>query len=76
MVRCATADYAPPEMLTVDLPDLTELRKSAKIDVYAAASVIFGLAGGSAPYDLGAHADASPHRIKTDGDAAAARHGA
>lgn len=67
MKRCATADYAPPEMLTVDLPDLTELRKSAKIDVYAAASVIFELAGGSVPYDLGAHADASPYRIKTDG---------
>lgn len=67
MMRCATADYAPPEMLTVDLPDLAELRKSAKIDVYAAASVIFELAGGSSPYDLGAHADASPYRIKTDG---------
>lgn len=66
MMRCATADYAPPEMLTVDLPDLTELRKSAKIDVYAAASVIFGLAGGSAPYDLGARPDVSLYRIKMD----------
>lgn len=62
MMRCATADYAPPEMLTVDLPDLAELRKSAKIDVYAAASVIFELAGGSSPYDLGAHA-AAPRTV-------------
>lgn len=67
MMRCATADYAPPEMLTADLPDLAELRKSEKIDVYAAASVIFELAGGGAPYDLSRRPDASPYRIKADG---------
>lgn len=48
-LRRATPDYAPPEMLTGDLPNLVELRKSEKIDVYAAASVIFELACGLPP---------------------------
>ena len=52
ILRGATADYAPPEMLTNDLPQLGELRKSSKIDVYAACSVLFLLLCGFKPYDL------------------------
>ena len=32
-MRCATLGYAPPEMLTGDLPNITRLRTSQKIDV-------------------------------------------
>lgn len=66
MLRRATPDYAPPEMLTGDLPDLVELRKSEKIDVYAAASVIFELACGAPPFELAGRAGESLYRIKMD----------
>ncbi|MFR3451093.1 MAG: hypothetical protein ACLTSX_05145 [Collinsella sp.] len=65
-LRRATPDYAPPEMLTGDLPDLVELRKSEKIDVYAAASVIFELACGLPPFELEGRAGESLYRIKMD----------
>lgn len=65
-LRRATPDYAPPEMLTGDLPNLVELRKSEKIDVYAAASVIFELACGQPPFELGGRAGESLYRIKMD----------
>ena len=66
--RGATADFAPPEMLSDDIPGLAELRKSPAIDVYAAASVVYQLACGQAPYDLHAvgedGAPVSPYRAK------------
>lgn len=65
-LRCATPSYAPPEMLSVDVPDLMTLRKSAKIDVYAAASVVFELLTGEAPFDLEHRLGGSPYRIKMD----------
>ncbi len=70
VVRGATADFAPPEMLSDDLPELDRLRKSSSIDVYAAASVAYRLAAGRAPYELHGVvlADgevASPYRVKT-----------
>ncbi len=52
ILRGATADYAPPEMLTNDLPNLAELRMSTKIDVYAACSVLYFLLCGKKPFDL------------------------
>lgn len=65
-MRCATPGYAPPEMLTCDLPGLAGLRASQKIDVYAAASVVFELVAGEMPFDLAAGRDESPYRIKVD----------
>lgn len=65
IMRGATADYAPPEMLTRDLPNLARLRRSPKIDVYAAGSILYELMAGRLPLDLGA-TDRSPYRIKTD----------
>ena len=67
--RGATADFAPPEMLSDDIAGLDELRKSSAIDVYAAASVVYQLASGHVPYDLHAEAKAdgtlrSPYRVK------------
>lgn len=65
-MRCATLGYAPPEMLTNDLPGLADLRASQKIDVYAAASVVFELVAGEMPFDLASGRDESPYRIKVD----------
>lgn len=68
-VRGATAEYAPPEMLTQDLPGIDALRKSASIDVFAAASVLFELLSGSLPFPLRAEKDepaVSPYRAKTE----------
>lgn len=78
-LRRATVAYAPPEMLSDDLPDLRRLRQSPSIDVYAAASVVFELMAGSLPYqglvENGSGASgsrrktrsvASPYRVKMD----------
>lgn len=56
LTRKATADFAPPEMLTEDIAGIDALRKSPKIDVYATASVVYRLACGRAPFDLEAEA--------------------
>ena len=68
VVRHATAAYAPPEMLSDDLPHLERLRASAAIDVYAAASVLFELVDGHTPFDLDADDSpgVSPYRVKVD----------
>lgn len=65
-LRCATPSYAPPEMLTEDAQNLTELRKSEKIDVYAAASVLFELICGVPPFELESGMGRSPYRVKMD----------
>ena len=78
-LRRATVAYAPPEMLSDDLPDLRRLRQSPSIDVYAAASVTYELMAGSLPFDelvdAGSGASgsrrktrsvASPYRVKMD----------
>ena len=78
-LRRATVAYAPPEMLSDDLPDLRRLRQSPSIDVYAAASVTYELMAGTLPFDelvdAGSGASgsrrktrsvASPYRVKMD----------
>ncbi|MFR3997464.1 MAG: protein kinase domain-containing protein [Paratractidigestivibacter faecalis] len=72
LVRWATPDYAPPEMLTDDVPGVADLRGSAAIDVYAAASVVFDLACARPPFGqrgergLPSGLGASPYRTKMD----------
>lgn len=69
LLRWATPDYAPPEMLTDDVPGVAELRGSSAIDVYAAASVVFDLACGRPPFgrmDDPLGLGASPYRTKMD----------
>ena len=73
-LRRATVAYAPPEMLT----DLRMLRMSPAIDVYAAASTVYELIAGVAPYEVAPGASgtsgsrkktrdiASPYRLKMD----------
>ena len=77
-LRRATAAYAPPEMLTDDIPNLRTLRMSPAIDVYAAASTVYELIAGVAPYEVAPGASgtsgkrkktrdiASPYRLKMD----------
>ena len=50
--RGATPEYAAPEMLTNDIPNVEYLRKSVKIDSYAICSVLYELLCGKTPYDL------------------------
>ena len=52
VLRKATPEYAPPEMLTNDLPNLEKLRQSSLIDVYAIGSVLYELMCGETPYRL------------------------
>ena len=77
-LRRATVAYAPPEMLTDDIPDLRALRMSPAIDVYAAASAVYELIAGVAPYEAAPSTSgtsgsrkktrdiASPYRLKMD----------
>ena len=74
-LRRATVAYAPPEMLTDDIVDLRVLRMSPAIDVYAAASTVYELIAGVAPYEVAPGASgsrkktrdiASPYRLKMD----------
>ena len=77
-LRRATVAYAPPEMLTDDIPDLRALRMSPAIDVYAAASTVYELIAGAAPYEAAPSTSgtsgsrkktrdiASPYRLKMD----------
>ena len=77
-LRRATVAYAPPEMLTDDIADLRVLRMSPAIDVYAAASTVYELIAGIAPYEVAPGTSgtsgsrkktrdiASPYRLKMD----------
>ena len=77
-LRHATVAYAPPELLTDDIADLRVLRMSPAIDVYAAASTVYELIAGVAPYEVAPGASgtsgsrkktrdiASPYRLKMD----------
>lgn len=77
-LRRATVAYAPPEMLTDDIADLRVLRMSPAIDVYAAASTVYELIAGVAPYEMAPSISgtsgsrkktrdiASPYRLKMD----------
>ena len=77
-LRRATVAYAPPEMLTDDISDLRVLRMSPAIDVYAAASTVYELIAGVAPYEVAPSASGTsgsrkktrdivnPYRLKMD----------
>ena len=64
--RNGTPDYAPPEMLTRDVPGIDVLRHSGAIDVYALCSVLYELYAGSTPFRVSEHPEASPYRLKMD----------
>lgn len=64
--RNGTPAYAPPEMLTQDMPHVDELRKSQAIDVFALCSVLYELYSGRVPWDLGKRPSVSPFRVKME----------
>ena len=66
-LRHATVDYAPPEMLSDDIPSVGRRRHSPAVDVYAVGSVLCHLIGGKPPFP-GATRTASPYRLKTEGE--------
>lgn len=63
--RHATADYAPPEMLSDDIAAVERQRHSTAVDVYSVGSVLCELLGGKPPFP-GASRATSPYRLKTE----------
>lgn len=53
--RYATPAYAAPEMLTRDIPNITVLRRSPAVDVYAIASILYELYSGHTPFRAARH---------------------
>ena len=64
MLRGATREYAPPEMLTADVEGIEELRDNPAIDVYALCSVLYELYAGHTPFDLTHSLGGSDYRTK------------
>lgn len=64
VVRGATRDYAPPEMLTADIEGVERLRDDPSIDVYALCGVLYELYAGHAPFDLAHSLGGSDYRTK------------
>lgn len=69
ILRHATPEYAPPEMLTETLPNILELRQSPAIDVYAACSVLYEVLAGRTPYRVSEHPCEVPYLLKTSSSA-------
>ena len=69
--RMGTPAYAPPEMLTCDLPGIEGLRDSGAIDVYALGSILYDLYAGEAPFHEALLGAPSSFRVKMDTEPAA-----
>lgn len=64
ILRHATPEYAPPEMLTDILPNILELRQSPSIDVYAVCSVLYEALSGNTPFRLTKNPQEDPYQFK------------
>lgn len=64
--RMGTPAYAPPEMLTCDLPGIERLRDSLAIDVYALGSILYELYAGVGPFQNPLAGAPSAYRVKMD----------
>ena len=64
--RNGTPEFAPPEMLSSDIPELAPLRTSPSIDTYELCSVLYTLYAGYTPYRLNEHLDHSPYLYKIE----------
>lgn len=64
--RNGTPEFAPPEMLSNDIPELAPLRTSPSIDTYEMCSVLYTLYAGHTPYRLNEHMDHSPYLYKIE----------
>ena len=69
--RYATPAYAAPEMLTRDIPNVAELRRSPSVDVYAIASILYEPYSGHTPFRAArhhAHGVSSYYLLKTQNE--------
>lgn len=69
--RYATPAYAAPEMLTRDIPNIAELRRSPSVDVYDIASILYELYSGHTPFRAArhqAHGVSSYYLLKTQNE--------
>lgn len=64
--RNGTPEFAPPEMLSNDIPELAPLRTSPSIDTYELCSVLYTLYAGHTPYRLNEHMGHSPYLYKIE----------
>lgn len=64
--RNGTPEFAPPEMLSSDIPELAPLRTSPSIDTYELCSVLYTLYAGHTPHRLNEHLDHSPYLYKIE----------
>ena len=64
--RMGTPAYAPPEMLTSDVPQPSHYRQSSKIDVYALCSILYELYADTPPFGRVSSRERSPYRLKTE----------
>ena len=64
--RNGTPEFAPPEMLSNDIPELAPLRTSPSIDTYELCSVLYTLYAGHTPYRLNEHLDHSLYLYKIE----------
>ena len=64
--RNGTPEYAPPEMLTHDVPNIEHLRQSPSIDVYASCSILYELLSGHTPFRISEQSCPSPYRLKME----------
>lgn len=64
--RNGTPEFAPPEMISSDIPELAPLRTSPSIDTYELCSVLYTLYAGHTPYRLNEHLDHSPYLYKIE----------
>lgn len=63
--------FAAPEMLTRDIPNVAELRRSPSVDVYAIASILYELYSGHTPFRAArhqAHGVSSYYLLKTQNE--------
>lgn len=65
IVRYGTPAYAPPEMLTADVPIPESARTSPLVDVYALCSVLYELYSGKLPFSASAKPGESFYLRKT-----------
>ena len=62
--RFGTIEYAAPEMLTRDVPEVSRLRYSATVDTYAICSMLYEMVCDRTPFELGRRPNSSPYLIK------------
>lgn len=64
--RMGTPEYAPPEMLTQDIPFVADMRASRAVDVFALCSVLYELYAGHTPWRIAENPHKSAYLVKVE----------